>query len=66
MAGALVHPYILLNYKDGIDSMFTLAHELGHAVHSYRSNQDQPPVYREYVIFVAEVASPCNEALLMD
>ena len=66
MAGALVHPYILLNYKDDIDSMFTLAHELGHAVHSYRSNQDQPPVYREYVIFVAEVASTCNEALLMD
>ena len=56
----------LLNYKDDMDSMFTLAHELGHAVHSYRSNRDQPTVYRDYVIFVAEVASTCNEALLME
>jgi len=45
--------------------MFTLAHEMGHAVHSYLSNKNQPPVYSEYVIFVAEVASTCNEALLM-
>ena len=66
MSGAMVHPYILLNYKDDLDSMFTLAHELGHAVHSYRSNRDQPTVYRDYVIFVAEVASTCNEALLME
>ncbi len=66
MSGALVHPYILLNYQDDLDSMFTLAHELGHAVHSYRSNRDQPTVYRDYVIFVAEVASTCNEALLME
>ena len=66
MSGAMVHPYILLNYKDDMDSMFTLAHELGHAVHSYRSNRDQPTVYRDYVIFVAEVASTCNEALLME
>ena len=66
MAGSLVHPYILLNYQDDLDSMFTLAHELGHAVHSYLSNQTQPTVYRDYVIFVAEVASTCNEALLME
>lgn len=66
MSGALVHPYILLNYQDDLDSMFTLAHELGHAVHSYLSNRTQPSVYRDYVIFVAEVASTCNEALLME
>lgn len=66
MAGSLVHPYILLNYQDDLDSMFTLAHELGHAVHSYLSNKTQPTVYRDYVIFVAEVASTCNEALLME
>ena len=66
MAGSLVHPYILLNYQDDLDSMFTLAHELGHAVHSYLSNRTQPTVYRDYVIFVAEVASTCNEALLME
>ena len=52
MAGSLVHPYILLNYQDDLDSMFTLAHELGHAVHSYLSNKTQPTVYRDYVIFV--------------
>lgn len=66
MSGSLVHPYILLNYQDDLDSMFTLAHELGHAVHSYLSNRTQPTVYRDYVIFVAEVASTCNEALLME
>lgn len=65
-AGALCHPYVLLNHKDDLDSMFTLAHEMGHAVHSYLSNRNQPPVYRDYVIFVAEVASTCNEALLME
>ena len=65
-AGALCHPYVLLNHKDNLDSMFTLAHEMGHAVHSYLSNRSQPPVYRDYVIFVAEVASTCNEALLME
>ena len=66
MAGSLVHPYILLNYQDDLDSMFTLAHELGHAVHSYLSNKTQPTVYRDYVIFVAEVASTCNEILLLN
>ncbi len=66
MAGVEVHPYVLLNYKDDLDGMFTLAHEMGHAVHSYLSNKTQPIVYRDYVIFVAEVASTCNEALLME
>ena len=66
MAGVLVHPYVLLNHKDDLDSMFTLAHEMGHAMHSYLSNKTQPSVYRDYVIFVAEVASTCNEALLME
>ena len=66
MSGVVTHPYILLNHKDDLDSMFTLAHEMGHAVHSYLSNKTQPIVYRDYVIFVAEVASTCNEALLME
>ncbi|MDE6107811.1 MAG: oligoendopeptidase F, partial [Oscillospiraceae bacterium] len=65
-AGALCHPYVLLNHKDNLDSMFTLAHEMGHAVHSYLSNKTQPQIYRDYPIFVAEVASTCNEALLME
>lgn len=64
-AGALEHPYILLNYKDNLDSEFTLAHEMGHAMHSYLSNTTQAPLYAGYEIFVAEVASTCNEALLM-
>ena len=60
------HPFVLLNHNDDLDSMFTLAHEMGHALHSYFSTRTQPPVYRDYVIFVAEVASTCNEALLME
>lgn len=63
--GCAVHPFVLLNHKDNLNSEFTLAHELGHAMHSYLSNRDQPPVYASYVLFVAEVASTCNEALLM-
>ncbi len=59
-----VHPYVLLNHQDNLDSMFTLAHEMGHALHSYKSNSTQPLVYAGYRIFVAEVASTCNEALL--
>ena len=66
MNGVVVHPFVLLNQKDNLDSMFTMAHEMGHAVHSYLSNKTQPIVYRDYVIFVAEVASTCNEALLME
>ena len=59
------HPYVLLNHKDNTDSMFTLAHEMGHALHSYHSVKNQPVCTRQYVIFVAEVASTCNEVLLM-
>ena len=65
-AGARVHPYVLLNYDGTLDSQFTLAHEMGHALHSYYSNLKQNPVDADYVIFVAEVASTCNEALLME
>lgn len=59
------HPYVLLNHKDNLDSMFTLAHEMGHALHSYHSTKNQPVNTADYVIFVAEVASTCNEVLLM-
>ena len=59
------HPYVLLNHKDTLDSMFTIAHEMGHALHSYLSCQNQPVSRSDYVIFVAEVASTCNEILLM-
>ena len=65
-AGAFVHPYVLLNYTGTLDSQFTLAHEMGHALHSWHSNKYQNPVDADYVIFVAEVASTCNEALLME
>ncbi len=61
-----VHPYVLLNYNNSLDNMFTLAHEMGHAMHSYYSNETQPHVYSRYKIFVAEVASTCNEILLME
>ncbi|MBQ4316888.1 MAG: oligoendopeptidase F [Clostridia bacterium] len=59
------HPYVLLNHKNNLDSMFTLAHEMGHALHSYHSTANQPVCTSDYVIFVAEVASTCNEILLM-
>ena len=59
------HPYVLLNYQDTINDVFTLAHEMGHALHSYYTNMTQPYVYSEYKIFVAEVASTVNESLLM-
>ena len=65
-AGTNVHPYVLLNYTGSLDSEFTLAHEMGHALHSYLSNKHQNPIDSDYVIFVAEVASTCNEALLME
>ena len=64
-AGLRKHPYVLLNYSGTLDSMFTLAHEMGHAIHSYLSNKHQPVAYSNYSSFVAEVASTCNEALLM-
>ncbi|MBQ5749245.1 MAG: oligoendopeptidase F, partial [Oscillospiraceae bacterium] len=65
-AGTPVHPYVLLNYKPNLDGVFTLAHEMGHAIHSYLSYKAQPTVYADYEIFVAEVASTCNEALVME
>ena len=65
-AGAQVHPFVLMNYSGTLDSQFTLAHEMGHAIHSYLSNKHQKPIDADYVIFVAEVASTCNEALLME
>ena len=66
-AGAYgTHPYVLLNHNDTLDNMFTLAHEMGHAMHSYYSNENQPYIYSQYKIFVAEVASTCNEILLME
>lgn len=58
------HPYVLLNYQDDLEGVFTLAHEMGHAIHSYYSNKNQSVTYADYLIFVAEVASTCNEALL--
>ncbi len=62
--GCDVHPFVLLNHKDTLDSMFTLIHEMGHAIHSYLSKKSQRPTFANYVIFVAEVASTCNENLL--
>lgn len=60
-----VHPYVFLNYSDTLNDVFTLVHEMGHAMHSYYSNENQPYVYAGYKIFVAEVASTCNEAILI-
>lgn len=60
-----VHPYVLLNYQGRLNDVFTLAHEMGHALHTYYTNQNQPYTYSGYRIFVAEVASTCNESLLM-
>ena len=65
-AGAAVHPFVLLNYAGKLTNQFTLAHEMGHALHSYYSNKHQNPMDAHYVIFVAEVASTCNEALLVE
>lgn len=59
-------PFILLNYHDTLDNVFTVAHELGHSIHSYFTRKTQPYVYGNYSIFVAEVASTANESLLMD
>lgn len=60
------HPYILANYQEKVHDTFTIAHEMGHALHSYFSNHHQPYIYAGYKIFVAEVASTVNEALLME
>lgn len=59
------HPFVSLNYANNIDSMFTLAHEMGHALHSHYSTTNQPFIYSDYTIFLAEIASTVNEALLM-
>lgn len=59
------HPYVLLNYHSSLGDVFTLAHEMGHAIHSWYSDHGQPYLYACYRIFVAEVASTCNEALLI-
>ena len=60
-----VHPYVLLNHTDDLGGAMTLAHELGHSMHTYYSNLNQPYVKSNYSLFVAEVASTCNEVLLM-
>ena len=61
-----VHPYVLMNYNESLDSVFTLIHEMGHSMHSYYSDTTQPYIYSQYKIFVAEVASTCNEVLLLE
>src|SRR4026209_803034 len=64
-SGALgTHPYILMSYNDDIFSMSTLAHELGHSMHSYLTWQNQPLIYGSYSLFVAEVASNFNQAMV--
>jgi len=60
------HPYVLMNYDNKLDDAFTLAHELGHSLHSYYSHKEQPHVYSQYPIILAEVASTVNESLLID
>jgi len=60
------NPYILMNWQDNVNNLFTLAHEFGHSVHSYYTRKHQPYPYGNYSIFVAEVASTCNENLLND
>ena len=60
------HPYVFLNYSDTLNDVFTLVHEMGHAMHTFYSNENQPYVYAGYKIFVAEVASTCNEAILIN
>ena len=60
------HPYVLLNHQDTLNSMFTIAHEMGHSLHTYFSHRQQPHIYAGYKIFVAEVASTLNEALVME
>lgn len=59
-------PFILTNYHNTLDSVFTVAHEMGHSIHSYFTKKNQPFIYGNYSIFLAEVASTCNEALLLN
>lgn len=60
------NPYVLMNWQDNVNNLYTLAHEFGHSVHSYYTRKNQPYPYGNYSIFVAEVASTCNEAILND
>jgi oligoendopeptidase F len=60
------HPYMLMNWNETLDDVFTMAHEMGHSMHTMLSHETQPFVYADYTIFVAEVASTLNEALLLD
>lgn len=62
---AKVHPYVLLNHNNNLNCAFTIAHELGHSMHSFYSNTNQPFPKADYTLFVAEVASTCNEAIMM-
>ena len=64
--GCGVHPWILLNWNNTMDDLFTLAHELGHNMHSFFTEKNQPFNYANYTTFVAEIASTTNEALLLD
>jgi len=64
-SSAIPHPYMLLNYESRLDDVFTLAHELGHTMHTYYTVATQPQVYADYSLFVAEVASTTNEAILI-
>jgi len=66
MGTYLVHPYLLLNYADNANARSTVAHEMGHAMHTWFTQHSQPPIYGDYTIFCAEVASTVNEALLND
>lgn len=61
-----VHPYVMLNWNDQLDDVFTLTHEMGHNMHSYFTGQNQPYCYANYSIFLAEVASTFNESLLLE
>src|ERR1051325_7157690 len=61
-----VHPYMLMNFEDTLDDVFTLTHEMGHSMHTMLSHEHQPFVYSDYTIFVAEVPSTLSEALLLE
>ena len=63
--GYMAHTYAL-NFQGKLNDVFTIAHEMGHALHTYYSFKNQPYIYSEYTIFVAEVASTCNEAILIN
>ncbi len=61
-----IHPFVLHNFDNSLDAVSTTAHEMGHAMHSFFSSHNQPPIYQDYTTFLAEIASTCNEALLTD